>query len=693
MKRKLSLILASIILLTTIPSNAFADKSQDKGLKEAIIRSKELFNIGSEYNKFDQSINTVDNTTIFYLNWSDTEDKLGSINLSITMDGTVLSYNKFEPAYGEKEIRLPSISKDEGLKIANDFIKKVSPKVSDKIKYRDRSELLNVNSDSYSYDFLRVENDIPYYNNNINVSVDNSTGEVKNYYVNWDMELSFVDTKEIITIEKAKSLYKEKVGLDLIYKSSYDKGEPKIFLVYAPLNKNLGINAKDGELGLIQRGYGIYETTKDMAVEERAGTPELSPEEEKAIEEISSLISKEEAEKIAREILELDEEDNLTNINLFKSWKNHDEYNWTMSFEKNLDEKSFYSSISINAKTKKLLNFFKDTPINGDEKVKLNKEESLNLAKEFIRKFNQDNYNEIELRENPIDPNLKEEKQYNFDFIRKIDNAYVEEDGISINVDAVNSNVKQYRLNWTNKDFPSKDKVISLDKAYDVLFNDIELELKYVDDLHDEKSKDKKEAILIYGLKNDKSGNIDPISGLILNDDGKPYEEAKVNNYKDIEKSYAKDKINILAQYGISLSGENFKPKDKIIQKDFLYLLLKSKDSYYGREDSEDDLYRQLMNMGIIKEGEKSPEKLVTKEEAVKYLIRSLNYGKVADLTHIYKDIFKDTKDISPELKGYISIAYGLEIIQGYNGNLNPKAELKREDGASMIYNLLFKGN
>ena len=536
------------------------------------------------------------------------------------------------------------------------------------------------------------ENDIPYYDNNISVYVDNSTGEVKNYNTKWDMDLKFIDTKDIITLEKAKSLYKEKIGLDLIYKSSYEKGEPKRFLVYGPLNKDLAINAKNGELALIHRGYVIYESVKDSAVEAEVGAVELSPEEEKAIEEISSLIAKEEAEKLAREILELDEEDNLTNINLFKSWKNDNEYNWTMSFEKNLDEKSFYSSISINAKTKKLLNFFKNTPINGDEKVKLNKEESLNLAKEFIKKFNQDNYNEIELRENPMDTNPTEEKQYNFDFIRKIDNAYVEGDSISINVDAVNGSIKQYRLNWTNKDFPSKDNIISLDKAYDVLFNNIELELIYVDDLHDGKSKDKKEAILVYGLKNDKPGNIDPISGLVLNDNGKPYEEAKVTHYKDIEKSYAKDKINILAQYGIALAGEDFKPKDKIIQKDFLYLLLKSKDSYYGMEDSEDDLYRQLMNMGIIKEGERSPEKLVTKEEAVRYLIRSLNYGKVADLDHIYKDIFKDTKDISPELKGYISIAYGLEIIQGYNGKLNPKAELKREDGASMIYNLLFKG-
>ena len=80
----------------------------------------------------------------------------------------------------------------------------------------------------------------------------------------------------------------------------------------------------------------------------------------------------------------------------------------------------------------------------------------------------------------------------------------------------------------------------------------------------------------------------------------------------------------------------------------------------------------------------------MTKEEAVKYLIRALKYNKIGDLSEIYKDIFKDTKDIDPQLKGYVSIAYGLGIVQGYNGNFNPKAELKREDGANMIYNFLF---
>ncbi len=688
MKRNLAFILALVMILTTMPINIFAEEIQEDKLKEAIVKSKEWFDIGNEYDKFNQSVSSLGDMIVFNLNWSDSKEKLGEINVSITMDGLLLNYSKWEADYGEKQTSLPSINKEEGLKIAKDFIEKVSPDFSEKIKYIDKQEPLDINSETYDYYFVRVENDIPYYNNSLSVYVDNSTGKVSNYNTNWDMDIDFTDTKDIISLEKAKELYREKIGLELIYKLGYENREPNMFLAYGPLNTNLGIKAKDGEIALIQRDYEMYGAGEEMAVEDAASAGELTPDEERAVNEISNLISREEAEKYAREILEIDEEYKLTNMYLFKNWRNKDEYNWEISFEKDLGGNYSYGSIAINAKTKKLLNFYRETPSDLKGEIQINKEESLVLAKEFIKKFNPEEYNQIEVSESFMDYNYDEGKKYNFNFIRKIDGAYVENNGISIYVDAINARVEQYSFTWDNNEFPSRDNLISLDKAYDVLFNDIELELKYG---KDPRSNDE-ELILVYGLKNDKPNNIDPKTGKILNDSGKAYKKPTITYYKDIEDSYAKEKINILAEYGIALEGEEFKPKEKMLQKEFLYLLLKAKNPYYGIAVTEENLYKQLINGGIIKEEEKSPEKVISKEEAVLYLIRALDYEKVADLSDIYKDIFKDTEDIKPELKGHISIAYGLKIVHGYKGNLNPKAELKREDGANMIYNLIFNG-
>lgn len=696
MKKKISILLALMVVFTIVPSSSFAQNSYDKHLKDAIIKSKELFNIGSEYDKFNQSISSSDGKTVFYLNWSDSLGELGEINVSMTLEGIVLSYGKWMPIYGEEESRLPSISKEEGFEIAKNFIGNVNPSFAENIKYIDRLEPLNIYSDSYSYNFVRVENGIPYYNNSIDIYVNNSTGEIRNYYVNWDMELEFIDTKDIISLEKAKNLYKEKIGLDLIYKRGYKDGDSDIFLVYGPLNNQLGINAKDEEIAQLYGDYALYERTGDIGgIEDESIKENLSPDEEKAIDDIADLISKEEAEKLARQILEIDETYNLTDINLYTSWPNNDEYNWEMSFVKDYDENALYTSISINAKSKKLLSFYKDESIDKNSKVKFNREQSLKIAKDFIHKVNKENYDEIELREGFVNVNYSEDgKRQNFNFIRKMDNAYVEDDGIYIYVDAVNGQVSQYRLSWTNKDFPRRENLISLDKAYDILYDEIEIELKYAPkkryDIYNKTINEKKEAILIYGLKSEKPANIDAKTGTILNDNGIAFKTSSIPEYKDIKESYAKEKIEILGQYGIVLDGDNFKPKENIIQKDFLYLLAKAKYPYYGSYNSEDDLYKQLINIGIIKEEEKAPERIVTKEEAVKYIIRALEYDKVADLAKIYKDVFKDSEDINPELKGYIAIAYGLEIIQGYNGNFNPKTGLKREDAANIIYNFLF---
>ncbi len=70
-------------------------------------------------------------------------------------------------------------------------------------------------------------------------------------------------------------------------------------------------------------------------------------------------------------------------------------------------------------------------------------------------------------------------------------------------------------------------------------------------------------------------------------------------------------KINILAEFGIALPGDEFRPDDKINQRDFLYLLIKAKEPYYyyDIDNSDDNLYNSAIRLGIIKEEERDAEK------------------------------------------------------------------------------------
>lgn len=686
MKKKLSFVLALVMLITAIPLVTFA-QNYDKQLEEAIMKSKELFGITEKYDKFDYSVSTYNDKTVFYLNWYDSKNTIGSIDVTMTSDGVVTSYYKWDINSHRDRPMLPKLSKKDGLDIAEKFIEKVSPEFKNKLKYIDNEEPLYVYSEGYNYSFIRVENDIPYYSNGIEVFVDNYSGEVTRYYVNWEMDLKFANTSGILSLDEVSSLYKEKIGLELIYKEKYNTDTMEYYLVYAPLNRNLNVDAKTGE---VVSGYEYYGITEDVAKEATdSGAGNLSPAEVSAVEGIKGIMTKDEAEKIARDILEIDDKYSLSYNRLYRD--SEGSYYWYLNYTKEDGYAYTTASMSINAVNKEIISFNKYEPVPEDAKPKYNEKESLSIAERFIEKMAKDKKGFIELNETStmVRP-LEDQKSYSFQFIRKLDNAYVQNNGIYIIVDAVNGKVTSYDLSWKEVEFPSQDNVIALDKAYNILFDEIGMELKYIVPYGNDTDRNnrKQEAILVYGLKADKPANIDANTGIILDYSGKPYEEVRIVSYNDIDSSYAKDKIIVLSQFGVALPGEEFRPKDKMIQRDFLYLLAKVDYPYIDIDDAE-RLYELLINRGIIKDGEKAPEKIITKEEAIKYIIRALNYDKVAGLTGIFKDVFQDSKDISDELKGYVAIAYGLKIVEGSNGNLNPKAEIKREDGANLIYNYI----
>ncbi|NLN14549.1 MAG: hypothetical protein GX185_02965 [Tissierellia bacterium] len=104
-----------------------------------------------------------------------------------------------------------------------------------------------------------------------------------------------------------------------------------------------------------------------------------------------------------------------------------------------------------------------------------------------------------------------------------------------------------------------------------------------------------------------------------------------------------------------------------------------------------DDIYGELKKQKIIREEEENRGARVSKEDGAKYIIRAMGYEKLAEIEDIYADIFQDSKEIDPKLKGYMNLAYGLRIILGDGTDyIRPKYELNREDAASMVYNYLF---
>lgn len=693
MKKYISMVLVIALTVSLFaPMKAFAGdvSAYDKKMEEAIVKCKELFCITDAYDKFDYNINSYDSMMFFNLNWADSKGKLDNINVNISSDGTIFNYYKYKTSYEEYKPKLPKITKEEGLKNALEFIKKINPSIINNIELRDNNVPLNPNAQEYSYEFVRKENGILYYDNNLSVSVDKTTGEARNFNLNWKKNLKFPDVKGIISKDKAIELYKEKIGLKLVYRMNYEKDEPSTYLAYTVLNGQKSINAISGEVVSYYDYYGPY---NGLAKEEAANDRGLSPDETKAVESIGKIISENDAEKKAREHLSIDDSFKLDSINLYSYWRNKGDYMWSLNFTKGEGEKEYYSyNVQIDVKTGELTGFYYSYPFDWSKDPIYDREQSLKLAKEYMKKINPSKFNEVEYVEMQ-GPTGNKEKSYYFYFIRKSGNAYVENDGINVSINAIDGTVISYNYSWYKGDLAPQDKVISLEKAYDILFNSIGMELRYITTYDYSKPPESNMDIkLCYCMESSKPLNIDAASGKLLYANGKPFVEKIASQYKDIDKSYARDKIKMLAEYGIYLPGDEFKPKDNINQRDFLYLIAKAKSPYFEVDENnkDDSMYNYLMNMGIVKEDEKAPDKLMTKEQGIKFIIRALGYEKIAQIEDIYKDVFKDSKDIDKSLKGYVTIAYGLKIVQGSNGYLKPKYELSREDAAVMIFNYLF---
>lgn len=697
MKRSLSLILTLLMVLTfAIPASGL--EGYDKELENAIVKAKSVFNITDEFDKFEYHINSYSSNLEFYLRWYDSTEKTGGIEVTIDTDGMIKSYYKYNYNVERNENALPNISKEEGLDIANNFLKKVVPELVDKVMYVESNEPLNVYDRVYYFNYYRIENGIPFYQNNVYVNVDNMTGEVQSFNCYWDKNIKFDSKDGIIGLKDAQKAYADKIGLKLVYKLDYSDRQVTPYVVYTSLYSEKSIDAKTGEAVSFNDyiRYGDEIATKEMAADNSVSGATLTPEELEAISKAKDIISKEEAEKTARQILQVSDEYKISNINLYSVWNEKDSFIWNMYFT-NKDESSI--SISIDAKNKEFISFYKYIPYEEKAEVKYNREQLQKKAEEFIKKVQKDKFNSVELMDisEPIIRPLSEEmpRQQYFTFTRKVGDAYFQGNGFNLNVNAITGEIISYDYNWYKGQLPSTAKAIGLDKAYEILFGRIGIELQYVKDNHvayDEQEKEQN-AKLVYTIKNDKPLNIDAFNGDLLYGLNRPYKDSTVSQYTDIEDSYAKIQIETLAKYGIGFAGDKFNPKANIKQKEFLYLLLKAKSYYYDISDQDkgfvEKLYKYMINEKIVKENEKSPESIVTKEEVAKYIVRALGYEKVANIEGIYKLSFKDANKVSSEFMGYVAIATGLGIIESEGNNLNPSANMTREQAAVVIYNLL----
>ncbi|MCT4508816.1 MAG: DUF4901 domain-containing protein [Tepidibacter sp.] len=686
MRRKIAFIMSLIMMvLTFIPSISIAQ--EDDGLQKAILNAKNKFNIGDEFKNFEYNKSN-NGKTIWNLNWS-TDEKLSTrIYVSIDADGNIIRYSKHD-AKENYEASINVISKNEAKKIADKFIKNVAPDLAGELKYIEEDNT-NIQRYSYYFNYVRLIDGVHFRNNGVSIDVNKQTKEVIDYDAKYNYNIKFKDENKAIGLDEAKQKYIDELGLKLVYRRGYDK-DSKPYLVYTTkYGSSYAIDALTGKKIKIDLPIGYLEggRASDMLSVNKK-TLALSEEEIKAINEVSKLITKEKADKIAREskFIKISSDYKLNSYYLNKNYWGDAKFTWYLDYNSK-DKKLGSINVSIDASTGDIKGFHKYLPYKEEAKAKYNKDYAKKETEKFLNEFYSEKMNSLKYDDSydelyDIKENNKP-RYYNFKFNRMVNGIEYENNYITIGYDAVEGSINSLNIVWHDIEF-KKPNVIDINKAYSILFDKIGLNLEYKIDYDYENNKEKEYAKLVYTLNNTIPHNIDAVNGDIIYNDKEKYKKVKKVEYKDIKRHYAQNQIEKLSELGIKFDGEYFKPDEKITQVDFLKFYMQTINSYY---DNTDRIYEYLIREGIIDEKDVNPDKVITKKEALKIIIDGLKYESVANIKGIFNCPFED---VDENFKGYASIGYGLNIVSGYDKKLNLNEELTRANAAIMIYNYLNK--
>lgn len=721
MKRKIALILSFVLIFTlALPMQGFAAEMSE-GLENAIKIARTKFSIPDDY-KFSSSISTSDSKKVYYLNYTSKDTANPTyINVAVDENGMIVNYNKYTPYDYIQTKKLPKLSRQDAKAKAEEHINKIAPGLTKELQDLEATQDSALNS-SYFFNYYRVVNGIPFYNDRVYLTVNRDTGELQDYSRNWTDKADFPPASGYISLKEAQEAYAKNLGLRLIYRSSMKDDVMTIFPAYVPVYNNsiYAVNAFTGERVRLFNNY-FYSGAGDIAVtfsEEKAnlqmaaGGIRLNPEELDAVQNAAKLISQNEAEKVARaaKFLGITNEYKLQSYYLGSNWSDKNEYTWSLYFTKPADENNYYEdyiNVSINAKNSEITSFYTGAPYSEgakpkNDKVKAKAEIDAFLKEYYSQYLKELEYDELATGENVIYTTDKLPNNYSFNYTRIANGVPFPDNGVYINYDNLSGSITSFNLNWYTAEFPAVDKVIGLEAAYESLFERVGLALEYkrqypesAERIYEPASAENATILLTYALNQNKPLYIDANTGLLQNYDGSEYKEPEKVEYTDIKGHFAEKQIMVLADNGIYLEGKEFKPNAAITQLEFMALLSKTLN-YYGPVISTssigkeaDDLYAFVRREGIVKEGEWQPLKSVTREEAVKYIIRALKYDKVADISGIFNIKFADKDAISAELKGYVAIAAGLGIVNGDGTRFNPAKNVTRGESAVMIYNYL----
>lgn len=671
MKKLLSLIIIPALIFISI-APTYGAQSDSKELEAAILSVKNLVTIGDSYTNFTYSswqgeAGTAESgKKMWSLNWSEPQ-YAKSVYAVVDSNGLIRNYNRYED--GVYSQSFGTLSKKDGEGIALSFLKKVLPKEYNDIRFNQYYGYGNLKS----YTFNLYINDVKVDFIHMTVGVNSESHEVVDYSsdnLGYLDKTSFPASDKIITLKEGKAAYLKDIGVKLGYRiyNDYDKQTTKTFLSYGLASQNWGIDALTGK-PLDYNYYNMYEGGEG-GMGGQGGSRDsdsLSPIEENAVTDIEGLLSQKEGEGLLKSKVQiLSNAGKLDYVSLSKDMFTQ-QYVWYFSYEKGAG--------SIDAMTGEVISFSLYTD-NEKKTNNISLDKAKDTAKKMIDTLSPEKGKNVVFDEF-VSSYGDDFDAYYLTFTRLENDLPIVDNTINVTVAKDDGKVISYYTNWNdNVKFPKPGDVITEEKAFDIFAEKSGFDLAYI--VVGER------PLLAYIFSDIVSYQIDPDTGGLLDYDGKPFRDIKVDGYTDIKGKWYENVVTTLLENGYYLEGDSFNGNKAITQEDF-FRYLYSKDSYYM---DREELYLMIKQNGVIEPDEINPEGLLLRQDAAKFAVRYLGLEKAGKNYKIYINVFKDY--VKPEYRGYTALAQSLGIIEGNSSKrFLPTKASSRAEAAVMIFRII----
>ncbi|MBQ5777258.1 MAG: hypothetical protein IIV97_00425, partial [Oscillospiraceae bacterium] len=381
MKKFMCFMLCALLILPILPSVTAADTD----LAEIVKMAKGVLSIPAEYAEFESNKQESGGEVIYTLMWS-VKDSMRRIYCEVRGEDIVV-YESFDPEK-EKRTGKAEFSKEEYAARAKAWFKKVNPAYSKEIVENGEVELGNVNSRAVRVSFARVLNGVEVQGNRVYFSLDKFTGGVISMNVSWTIAESAEENENLITFEDAGKKLIALTGLSLKYKKL--PKEDRAIIVFEPSRRGMMLEARSGEEFVVEYDENL-KSEAPMApgggavMEDATVNGALTENEIRAIDELSSLITKKEVEaKIKKMAGSAVASYKLQSVSYAKVEKEEDEYTYHVRATLRGNDNAF-GEVVFNAESGELLSFYSYAPHDGSKSYDKDYEDLKKTAERFVK--------------------------------------------------------------------------------------------------------------------------------------------------------------------------------------------------------------------------------------------------------------------------------------------------------------------